>query len=146
VLLAQVHAQTPTPYRLVGPNTAAEVNLDLPRFDLNFPGGNPEALIEHINEKLGNSPVNTIIPSEFKDVQIPPMKLKNVTVQQVFDALCRASQRLVQTSGPTEANNSKGSRRIYTFQANQPAGFVPAARTEYQRYHHSDMLGEPAPN
>jgi hypothetical protein len=68
---------------------------ELPKFDLNFPGGKPEQLIERINDALKDSPVNVIIPTEYDNIQIPPMKLKNVNVQQVFEALGRASQKSV---------------------------------------------------
>jgi hypothetical protein len=120
MLFAETRAQPPN--FAPAPGAASnQVNLDLPRFDLDFPGGNPESLILEINERLRGSPVNVIIPSEYNDVQIPPMKLKNVTVQQVFDALGRASQRMV--PNPTMSPYAQGSQAFtsyYTFQANPP--------------------------
>jgi hypothetical protein len=81
------------------PNPETEINLDLPRFDLDFRGGNPEKLIDLINEKLPDAPLNVIIPTEYSQVEIPPMKLKHVTAQQVFEALMMASQKQVSGTG-----------------------------------------------
>jgi hypothetical protein len=66
---------------------------DLPKFNLDFPGGPPQMLVQLINQELKKSPVNVIIPEEAKKVVIPPMKLKDVTVQQVFQALMGQSRR-----------------------------------------------------
>ncbi len=66
----------------------------LQKFDLNFPGGGPEALVAAI-EKATAKPLNAIVPSEERDVQIPPMKLTNVTVPELFEALRMASTKRV---------------------------------------------------
>ncbi len=64
----------------------------LPRFDLDFPGGTPGALAEAI-QKASGKPLNVIIPTEFRDTQLPAMKMKAVTVPELFQALQLASVR-----------------------------------------------------
>jgi hypothetical protein len=66
----------------------------LQKFDLNFQGGNPEALVAAI-EKATGKPLNAIVPNEERNVQIPPMKLTNVTVPDLFEALKMASTKRV---------------------------------------------------
>lgn len=75
------------------PRTQA-ANPDLPRFDLDFPGGSPRDFVRALNEPLKGS-LNVILPGDVDDIEIPPIKLKQVTVQQVFDAIQRASERTV---------------------------------------------------
>src|SRR5256885_1082894 len=62
---------------------------DLPRFDLDFPGGTPQQLVDAIKEKIGT--LNAIIPTEHKNVRIPPLKMNQVTVPQLFEALSSSS-------------------------------------------------------
>lgn len=89
-----------------------------PRFDLDFPGGPPAALVAAIGERSGKS-INVIIPEEFADTKIPPMKLRQVAVPALFDALLMASQRTVERSMPVEVQTATGptvraSTRSYT--------------------------------
>lgn len=96
LLASSLHGQVQVPAQgLASYLPGQQPTPQLPTFDLDFPGGNPEILIEHINLKLTESPVNVIIPGESNNIEIPAMKLKNVTVQQVFEALGRASQKMV---------------------------------------------------
>jgi hypothetical protein len=60
------------------------------RFDLNFPGGNPKEFVAAI-EKAMNKPLNTIVPDDCNDVQIPPLKMSDVSVGELFHALRMAS-------------------------------------------------------
>jgi len=64
----------------------------LTRFDLDFPGGTPEQLVRAIEKASGKLP-NAIIPTEFADLQLPPLKMKSVTVPALFQALALASQK-----------------------------------------------------
>src|SRR5881296_1011810 len=66
----------------------------LTRFDLDFPGGTPEQLVRSI-EKASGKPVNVVIPPEHADVQLPKLKMKDVTVPQLFAALGAASTRTI---------------------------------------------------
>jgi hypothetical protein len=63
----------------------------LPKFDLNFPGGTPEQLVNAI-EKVTDKTLNTIIPDDYKDLKIPPFSVKDVTVAQLFRALTSVSK------------------------------------------------------
>jgi len=62
-------------------------------FDLNFPGGTPAQLQAHI-EQATSKALNVIIPPEFADSQLPPLKMNNVTVPQLFDALSAACRKV----------------------------------------------------
>jgi hypothetical protein len=66
----------------------------LARFDLDFPGGSPDALVRAI-EKSSGKPVNAIIPNEFANLTIPPLKMRAVTVPELFEALTLASQSTI---------------------------------------------------
>jgi hypothetical protein len=59
---------------------------DLPIFNIDFPGGTPEELVQQLAKASGTSP-NVIIPIYVADVQIPKFRLQNVNTRQVFDAL-----------------------------------------------------------
>jgi hypothetical protein len=62
------------------------------RFDLDFKGGPPKALVDAV-EKAVKEPLNVIIPEEHRDFDLPPLKLRDVTVPQLFKALELASQK-----------------------------------------------------
>jgi hypothetical protein len=64
----------------------------LTRFSLDFPGGTPKQLIAAIEKAMGK-PVNAIIPPENADIQLPPLKMSNVNLAQLFDALQSASRK-----------------------------------------------------
>jgi hypothetical protein len=66
--------------------------MQLPKFDLDFPGGTPGQLVAAI-EKASGKPLNAIIPSEFREMELPALKMKAVTVPQLFQALQMASAR-----------------------------------------------------
>jgi hypothetical protein len=63
----------------------------LTRFDLNFPGGTPEELAQAI-EKASGKPLNLVIPLGAADTPLPPLKMRGVTVPELFNALQAASQ------------------------------------------------------
>jgi hypothetical protein len=65
---------------------------NLTKFDLDFPGGTPKELIGAI-QKASGRPLNAIVPEEFADTQLPALKMKNVSVQQLFQALTTAGQK-----------------------------------------------------
>lgn len=95
---AQVQSvQLPPSLRSVQQASAPGQNAttpDLPTFDIEFPGGAPNELVEALNKELGGT-LNAIIPTEYSDVQIPPFKMKQVNVAQVFNALSQASTKRV---------------------------------------------------
>lgn len=65
---------------------------ELSRFSLDFPGGTPKALVADIQKAMGK-PLNAIVPDEYADMKIPPLKMSNVNVQQLFSALEQASKK-----------------------------------------------------
>lgn len=62
------------------------------RFDLQFPGGSPDALVKLLREASGQ-PVNAMVPLAAKDVDLPPLNYRNVTVEEVLGPL-RASENV----------------------------------------------------
>ena len=73
-----------------GPNQSEPPKLTT--FSLDFPGGTPRQLITAIEKALGK-PVNAIIPPEHADAKLPPLKMANVNVSQLFEALELTSQK-----------------------------------------------------
>jgi hypothetical protein len=65
---------------------------ELSRFSLDFPGGTPKALVADIQKALAK-PLNAIVPDEYADTKIPPLKMSNVNVEQLFSALEQASRK-----------------------------------------------------
>ena len=88
------------------PSAATELAEDLPRFDLAFPGGTPQELVDAIQKEI--TILNAIIPAEHKNVKLPPMKMKSVNVKELFDALEAATRKTV----PYETGRSGDGRRI----------------------------------
>jgi hypothetical protein len=81
------------------PVTPNESNK-LAKFNLDFPGGTPTQLIKAI-EKAKGKPLNAIIPDEYANEQLPPLKMSNVDVPRLFQALKMASVKQVQyVTGP----------------------------------------------
>ena len=71
---------------------AAQAPSALTRFNLNFSGGTPLMLTKAI-EKATSKPLNVVIPPEHAEVKLPPLEMKNVDVQQLFEALQAASMK-----------------------------------------------------
>ena len=65
----------------------------LTKFSLDFPGGNPKQLVAAIEKAMGK-PLNVIIPMEHVDVKLPPLRMNNVDVRQLFQALELTSQKI----------------------------------------------------
>ncbi|HEY1719073.1 MAG TPA: hypothetical protein VGH42_12370 [Verrucomicrobiae bacterium] len=68
---------------------------NLTKFNLDFPGGTPAELVKAIEKAMGK-PLNAIIPDEFANEQLPPLKMNNVNVPRLFQALQLASVKQVQ--------------------------------------------------
>jgi hypothetical protein len=64
----------------------------LTRFNLDFPGGTPKQLVAAIQKAMG-IPLNAIVPTEFADTKLPELKMNNVNVKELFDALEATSLR-----------------------------------------------------
>jgi hypothetical protein len=82
---------------------AATPAPNLTKFNLDFPGGTPSALVDAI-EKASHIPLNAIIPTEYADAQLPPLKMNNVNVVDLFAALESATTKDVPEFQPGSAN------------------------------------------
>jgi len=87
-------AQLPhAPQVIVQGPLAHDQNQNLVQFDLDFPGGTPRQLVAAI-EKSSSHPLNAVILDEDANVKLPPLKMKAVTVPELFEALAPASLRM----------------------------------------------------
>jgi len=71
---------------------AADPNLT--KFNLDFPGGTPNELVAAI-EKATGRPLNAFVKDEFSNTRLPALKMTNVTVPQLFQALVEGSKGAV---------------------------------------------------
>ena len=96
--LTQAQSQ-PARYGQPGfPGAAHEVaNEELPRFDIDFPGGSPDGFVQAIQQALekvsSDFYINVIIPEDAKAEKLPALKMRNVDVSELFKALEMASTR-----------------------------------------------------
>ena len=91
-LLAQAPVPSPQPTRQAVQNAPAVG--DLSRFDLDFRGGTPKELVDSLGQAMGKQ-VNVIIIDSASKVRLPPVRVRNATVNDVFNAIATASQREV---------------------------------------------------
>lgn len=68
------------------------------RFDLDFPGGTPAQLVKAIEKDLQQTNkstrhLNVYIDEEYQDFRLPPLKMHNVTVPQLFQALSQIGKK-----------------------------------------------------
>ncbi|MFN0069812.1 MAG: hypothetical protein ACKVYV_19520 [Limisphaerales bacterium] len=92
-----------------------------PQFDLDFPGGSPASLVDTLAAASGH-PVNVILPEDAGNVSLPPMKLRGVTVPEVFEAITQASRRTV------ERDVARSDGRTFRQRFAVSYGFRPAGR------------------
>lgn len=78
----------------------------LTSFNLDFPGGTPAKLVKAIEKAMGR-PLNAIISIEDADIQLPPLKMNEVTVPQLFAAVGAASRKTVAVTNPGYPNASQ---------------------------------------
>ncbi len=64
----------------------------LTKFNLDFPGGTPKELVAAIEKAMGK-PLNAIIPDENADTKIPALKMGNVDVPHLFNAVVNMSYK-----------------------------------------------------
>ncbi len=84
---------------------ASESAPTLTRFNLDFPGGTPKDLVDAIQKAMGK-PLNAIIPNEHANMELPQLKMNNVTTPELFQALIRASSKLEIYSTPRSGGYS----------------------------------------
>ena len=66
----------------------------LTQFSLDFPGGPPDLLVKAI-EKATGKPLNVIIRPEDEQQELPPLKMNDVNIPQLFAALGQASRKSI---------------------------------------------------
>jgi hypothetical protein len=111
------------------PGTAQSFGMSEPsrkvearKFDLDFPGGTPQQLVAAV-EKATGEPLNAIIPDQDKDVTLPALKMRQVTVDDLFVAMEQGSRRTeAQVTGSYYSDFGGGSRSQYTM-VNTSYGF-----------------------
>ena len=85
-------------------NAQSDTNTyQLTRFNLNFPGGKPQELADFIEKAMGK-PLNVIIPPEFADTQIPPIRVNDVSVPQLFETLQLGSRKYAVSGGGVQSS------------------------------------------
>jgi len=84
----------------------------LTSFDLDFPGGTPRDLVAAIRKASG-IPLNAIVPDEFANTQLPGLKMKDVNVYQLFQALEAASRKTVVYTTATYIGGPQGGYKSY---------------------------------
>ena len=88
---ALAQPQMPRPVRPIT-TISQQQSGELTRFNLDFPGGTPKELVAAI-QKAMEKPLNAIVPEEDADINIPPLKMSNVNVGNLFSALEEASRQ-----------------------------------------------------
>lgn len=128
-LLAQQGPPLPQPRLPSRP--AAEPAEGLTRFDLDFPGGTPNQLVAAIQKAMAK-PLNAIVPDEHADLKLPPLKMKNVNVQQLFSGLEQVSHKsqAVETGSYTGGGNFGGYRSMQIVQTSYGFRSGPGAITD----------------
>ena len=78
-------------------NAAQNQPPALTKFNLDFPGGTPKELVAAIEKAMGK-PLNAIIPDENADTKIPALKMSNVDVPHLFNAVVNMSYKYAPSS------------------------------------------------
>ncbi|MGC3958668.1 MAG: hypothetical protein QM813_12240 [Verrucomicrobiota bacterium] len=103
ILLAAsaAHSQSPAPGAPPVSVPARTPNAVVPneppkltRFNLDFPGGDPAALVAAIEKAMGR-PLNVVIPDEYAADNIPALRMTLVTVPDLFRAMELACIRTI---------------------------------------------------
>jgi hypothetical protein len=98
------------PHPVNGAPPSAPIDSPLTKFNLDFPGGSPSDLVAAIQKATGK-PLNVILDSYIGDIQLPPLKMNMVDVEQLFSALLNATLHYEVTNGyPTQ--------QAFTFKTN----------------------------
>jgi hypothetical protein len=109
----------------------------LTSFNIDFPGGTPKELVAAIQKATGKQ-LNVVIPPEYADTKLPPLKMNSVNVSQLFRALEAASAKYENPSpyvlvGGNNRTSDYGFRTdgnitddsIWYFHSDRPAPYSP---------------------
>jgi len=86
----------------------------LSKFSLDFPGGSASQLVEAIEKAMGK-PLNVIINKEDEDMALPPLKMNDVVMPQLFTALEATSRKVVAVSNPGNPGFSSYSQMVTSY-------------------------------
>jgi hypothetical protein len=105
--------------RLMAQANPPQNSSNLTRFNLDFPGGTARELADAIEKSTGK-PLNLIVPPEYAHAPLPPVKVNDVTVPQLFDTLQTGSRRYVNNElqsaiGFNSIDGPKNENTIWTF-------------------------------
>ncbi len=105
--------QPPPIAGLVSPPRAEESKLT--KFNLDFPGGTPQELVNAIQKAMGK-PLNAIIPEEFEDERVPPLRMNEITVPELFKAIEMATMRTDPYVTSTSYSYGSGGKPNFSYQ------------------------------
>jgi hypothetical protein len=97
--------------QLIAQTSGSPNSQTLTKFNLDFPGGTPRQLADAIEKSMGK-PINIIIPGEYADAKLPPIKVTDVTVPQLFQTVLEGSLKRSSGSGPGTLLSSYGFKAI----------------------------------
>ena len=100
-----------------------------PRFDIDFNGGTPQQLIDAIKVQA-KIHVNAVIPTDCADYIYPALKMKDVTVPELFQALQSSSLRTVRWVTGSYTEPSGQIREQYQM-TSETAGFKNVGNVWY---------------
>ncbi|MEO7299755.1 MAG: hypothetical protein ABI042_14405 [Verrucomicrobiota bacterium] len=113
------------------------------KFDLDFPGGTPQQLVDTIVKQSGR-PLNAIIPDEFADTKLPALKMREITVPALFDALLMASLKTVKYVTGTYSAGTGQTTEQYQ-QKRTSFGFSRSKGEDAVWYFSREGVDEPTP-
>lgn len=142
---ALAQPQMPRPVRPIAA-ISQQQSGELTRFNLDFLGGTPKELVAAI-QKAMEKPLNAIVPEEDADINIPPLKMSNVNVGNLFSALEEASrqthtyetgrldryrtvQQMVSSYGFRQGPGPLTDDTIWYFHAEKPPMLLPSGTGE----------------
>ena len=141
------------PFTPIGQPPVTSYPPQLTHFDLDFPGGSPTMLVKAI-EKASGKPLNAIIPPEDENLSIPPLKMRSVSVPELFGALNFATHKTANVVIGTYSGGLNGQRSNQYQQVNIEYGFqteggIPRDESIWYFYNHTPPLPpdqEPKPD
>jgi hypothetical protein len=136
LLMAQEPAK-PIQARVESASTIPRNKFNEPVFNLDFPGGSPKDLVKAI-EAASKHPVNAVIPDDAADFRIPALKMRDVNLSQLLNAVSMTSQKTVRrvagftnsglrnyatdTSGFNWRSEGNDENRVWYLMATKPLG------------------------
>ncbi|MGA2786874.1 MAG: hypothetical protein ABSF60_05055 [Verrucomicrobiota bacterium] len=126
----------------IGADPVVAQATNFTKFSLDFPGGTPGQLVTAVEKVTGKS-LNVIILDKDADVQLPPFKLNNVCLPELFLALRAVSQKteyvsMLNSQGFTSSQSFLTSYEFYTLDHNPGTNSV-----WYFHVDKPDMLSKP---